>query len=365
MQVNPSDPSFGRRLLQDFMSLPAWTASTRPWHLPLLASLCVGFPALLGVHFGRFDSGILASIGALVILYMPATSIPHRMVTLAVCSIGLTACFALGVSTSFSPYVSALVLGLTTTLVTLITRFYALPPPGSFFFILVAAVAGTLPFNPALIPAHVGLFVLGGIQACLLAFVYSLLVARQATPKPAPPPRARRAEGIIPDSIVIGLFVGGSLLLAQFLGLDNPYWVPISCAAIMQGATFRAVWHRKIHRIIGTAIGMGLAWVIFSLPFGPWELVGVIMALNFMVEFLVVRNYGLAVIFITPLTVLLAEASTVALPPDQLVLARMFDIVLGSFIGFVGGVILHHPEILARLEARRRAKGPAPAAGKR
>ena len=364
MPANNNPLPFGRRLLQDFLSLLAWKPSTRPWHIPFLASLCVGFPALAGVYFGRFDAGILASIGALVILYMPQTTIPHRMVTLAVCSLGLAACFALGVGTGFNPYVSATVLGLTTTLVTFITRFYALPPPGSFFFILVAAVAGTLPFDPGLIPAHVGLFVLGGIQACLLALLYSLLVARKAAPDPTPLPPERRAGAIIPESVVIGLFVGGSLLLAQFLSLDNPYWVPISCAAIMQGATFRAVWRRKIHRIIGTAIGMGLAWIIFSLPFSPWALVLVIMALNFMVEFLVVRNYGLAVIFITPLTVLLAEASKVGLPPDQLVLARMFDIVLGSFIGFVGGGILHHPEWLAHFEAEKLAKGRPPAQGK-
>ncbi len=75
------------------------------------------------------------------------------------------------------------------------------------------------------------------------------------------------------------------------------------------------------------------------------------------------RNYGLAVIFITPLTVLLAEASTVALPPDQLVLARMSDIVLGSVIGFVGGVILHHPEILAYFEARKIRKAHASSRG--
>src|SRR3569832_2467096 len=93
---------FGCCLLLDFTSLLAWKSSGRPWHIPLLASLCVGIPALLGVHFGHFDAGILASIGAMVVLYMPHTSIPHRMVTLAVCSLGLTICFALGVSTSFN-----------------------------------------------------------------------------------------------------------------------------------------------------------------------------------------------------------------------------------------------------------------------
>lgn len=189
MQANP--PSFGHRLLQDVLSLLAWKPSTRPWHIPFLASLCVGFPALLGVYFGRFDAGVLASIGALVILYMPHTPIPHRMVTLATCSLGLTVCFALGVSTSFNPYVSAIVLGLTTTLATLVTRFYALPPPGSFFFILVAAVAGTLPFNQSLIPAHVGLFVLGGFRrACWHFCTACWLRARRP-----PVQRPRRSNG--------------------------------------------------------------------------------------------------------------------------------------------------------------------------
>jgi hypothetical protein len=34
------------------------------------------------------------------------------------------------------------------------------------------------------------------------------------------------------------------------------------------------------------------------------------MALSFIIEVLVVRHYGLAVVFITPLTILLAEAAT-------------------------------------------------------
>ncbi|WP_324778459.1 FUSC family protein [Thiobacillus sedimenti] len=353
MRANPHEPSFGRRLWLHALSLLAWKPATRPWHFPVLASLCVGIPALTGVAVGRFDAGVLGSIGGLVILYMPHTPVPHRMVTLAVSALGLTACFALGVATGFNPYLSAATLGLVTALVTLVTRYFALPPPGSFFFVLVTAVAGTLPFDPAALPAHVGLFVLGAIQACLLAFFYSLLAGNRAPAAPPHRPPAQPVAALVPDVAVIGAFVGGSLLLAQSLGLHNPYWVPISCAAIMQGATFRAVWHRQVHRIAGTAIGMGLTWLIFSLPFNAWGLVAVIMALNFLVEFLVVRHYGLAVIFITPLTVLLAEASAMNASPDQLVLARMLDIVLGSVIGFVGGGVLHHPELLRALGLRR------------
>ena len=51
----------------------------------------------------------------------------------------------------------------------------------------------------------------------------------------------------------------------------------------------------------------------------------------------------LAVIFITPLTILLAEAgANMQLPPDVIIQARLIDIVVGSVIGVVGGVFLHN-----------------------
>ena len=38
---------------------------------------------------------------------------------------------------------------------------------------------------------------------------------------------------------LIGLVMGSSLLIAYLLKLDNPYWIPISCIAVMQGADQR------------------------------------------------------------------------------------------------------------------------------
>lgn len=150
---------------------------------------------------------------------------------------------------------------------------------------------------------------------------------------------------------VIALFIGGGYLLALLVGLDNPYWVPVSTAAIMQGATFRAVWHRNVHRIVGTVIGMGLVWLIFSFSPGPWILAGLVMLLSFVIETLVTRNYGLAVIFITPLTVIFADASLATGDTEALVMARLVDIVLGSIIGCVGGWLLNHPRGFRAVEA--------------
>lgn len=56
------------------------------------------------------------------------------------------------------------------------------------------------------------------------------------------------------------------------------------------------------------------------------------------------RHYAFTTIFITPLTILLAEASTLEHDsPSALIQARFFDTVLGCLVGLVGGICLHSP----------------------
>jgi uncharacterized membrane protein YccC len=58
----------------------------------------------------------------------------------------------------------------------------------------------------------------------------------------------------------------------------------------------------------------------------------------------VVRHYAFAAIFITPMTILLAEAATLGHgSPSALIQARFLDTVLGCFVGLVGGICLHSP----------------------
>ncbi|HRG72746.1 MAG TPA: FUSC family protein [Thauera aminoaromatica] len=99
---------------------------------------------------------------------------------------------------------------------------------------------------------------------------------------------------------------------------------------------------RQLQRVLGTAIGMLLAWSLLSLPLDPWRIALLVIALVFVIESLVVRHYGLAVIFITPLTILLAEAATLgAAPLAELIASRFIDTLLGCVVGLVGGICLH------------------------
>jgi uncharacterized membrane protein YccC len=110
--------------------------------------------------------------------------------------------------------------------------------------------------------------------------------------------------------------------------------------------SLRAVWNKQVHRIAGTGLGLLLAWGLLALPLDKWSISLMMMLLAFLIETLVVRHYGLAVIFITPLTIFLAEAAQ--LENDSLntmLQARLLDTVLGSVVGLVGGVCLYNPHI--------------------
>ena len=114
--------------------------------------------------------------------------------------------------------------------------------------------------------------------------------------------------------------------------------------AVIQGASLRAVWSKQLHRVIGTGIGLLLSWGLLLPPLDKWSISLTMMALAFVIEVAVVRHYAFAVIFITPLTILLGEAATLGQgSPSALIQARFFDTVLGCFVGLVGGICLHSP----------------------
>jgi uncharacterized membrane protein YccC len=349
--VNTLRKNIGRGLKQLF----ELKKTERLWHIPLLASLSTGIPLLIGYYTGRLDYGIQACIGGLVILYLPSTTLEHRMVTLLLCSFGFILSFALGLAFSFSPYLSAVILGLYAFAVNWVTNYFKLHSPRNFFFIMLASMGSCMPFDLMNVPVKVGLVALGTMLACVLAFLYSLYIVRKYPARLDAVSSGKRNYINITESVIIGIFIAVSLLAAHFFGLENPYWVPISCLAIMQGVNVTHVWQRSFHRISGTFIGMGLTWLFLQLNLTPLTICISILLLQFVIEMLVVRHYGLAVIFITPMTVFLAEIGKgMQINPDQLISARLLDIVVGSLIGVLGGWMLHHQQLHRQAERQIR-----------
>ena len=334
--------------------------SDRPWQMPFAAALATGLPLLVGAWFDRMDYGLISSLGGLVFLYLPETPLHHRMVALMASAFAMTASYALGVMSHLVPPVMMMVLTFTAILVTMVCRFYRVGPPGSLFFIMAASIGAYSPGDILEVPLKVGLFAMGCLLASLIAFFYSVYILRRRAPGPVELLPAPTFDFVVFDSVVIGLSVGVSLALAQLLQLERAYWVPVSCLAVMQGMNLRAVWDKQLHRLLGTAIGMLVSWGLLSLPLDKWSISLVMIGLAFVVETAVVRHYGFAAIFITPLTILLAEAATLGHgSATELIQARFFDTLLGCLVGFAGGICLHSPRFRIVVGAQMRRLVPA------
>ncbi len=348
-----------QRLVNEWHQLASVNRSDRPWEMPVAAALASGLPIFIGAAYGELGLGLAGSLGGLVFLHLPATRLSHRMAWLMACAFGMTGSHALGTLGHLVPSLVVPLLVIITILVTMVCRFYAAPPPGSLFFVMAAAIGAYGPVHGRDALVQVGVVALGTVLAVAIAFLYSLhIVSHHGMPAPSPPPQPGFDEVVV-DSVLIGAFVGLSLLAAHALRLERPYWVPVSCLAIIQGASLRAAWTRQLQRIIGTALGLLLFLGIAQVPLGPWGVAGVLTALALVIETLVVRHYGLATVFITPLAILLAEAGQGSVMAPQLLMrARLVDTVVGALLGLAGAACLHSPRFRKGVSAGLRRLWP-------
>lgn len=345
-------PDLRTRLLNtlrhEWQQLTTVQRSDRRWHLPLAATLAMGLPLLIGAANHQMAYGLLSSLGGMVFLHLANTPMSHRMMLLMACASGMAGCHALGLlSQLLAPAAVIPMLTLIATLVTMVVRYYRIGPPGSLFFVMAAALGAYTPMPWEALPHSTGLVFLGGLLAVLVAFGYSLFALRLQAAGPLPAAPEADVEFVVLESVVIGASVGASLLLATALQLDRPYWVAVSCLAVIQGATLRAIWNKQLQRVLGTSIGLLLAWVLLLPQHSAWSMALTMMALAFIIESLVVRHYGLAAIFITPMTLMLAEAAELGhgLGVPALMQARFIDTVLGCIVGLLGGLCMHRPHV--------------------
>lgn len=326
--------------------------SRRPWHMPIIAAIAISFPVFVGAYFGALSSGIKASLGAMVILNLPLVgSLPYRLVTVMTWGFAMSLCFALGLVAQQLPFLRLPVFALVVFAVIVLGRYYRQPPPAGLFVMMAGAIALFIPMPLVQVLPATGLVMLGSGFAMVMALLYSLFLL--ATRPSAPAPIYTYEPDTIIESMIVTGFVSLALLTALVLELSYPYWVAVSCFIIIQGIHLRTMWIKQIHRLLGTLIGVGLAGWMLSWGLPMWGVAVTILAMMLCIESLVDRHYGLAVIFITPLTIFIAEyGSGLPLAPQlyqEVMRARLLDTALGCLIGLSGGLVMHSPTLRAPL----------------
>lgn len=184
---------------------------------------------------------------------------------------------------------------------------------------------------------------------------------RRGAPNPdAPPPlrsglwSLRNALGrdsiVLPAAARIGVAVSGGLLLGQLSGADRPYWIALTAAAVLQGSTLLITARRAIERAVGTVIGVVLAAGLVVVDPSQWAIVVGIGVFLFLGHATIGASYVVAMVFLTPMTLLLAEIGAPGQLSNDLVAWRLGDTVIGCVLGYAAGRFLWPHSARERLD---------------
>jgi uncharacterized membrane protein YccC len=152
------------------------------------------------------------------------------------------------------------------------------------------------------------------------------------------------------SAVRFGFVIIISAIIAFEFELARSYWVPLSCVAVMSGATIVSTHHRAIQRGIGTVLGILIASIILALEPSGYIIAFFVLLLTFITELFIVKNYGLAALFFTPNALLMAESTSQgSFSFAYFASARMIDVLIGSVIGLIGVWLIGRKSASSRL----------------
>jgi hypothetical protein len=309
------------------------------------AAISIGLPLTLFTLTGQPQLGLLALPGAFSVMYLAGRDRLRRMVLFPLIALGFVASSAAGVGASQNLVASLIALFLVAAASAALCFGFDVGPPGALLFVLVAGasnrLAAPLASQGSAIPGGlvVGMVAVG----CLLAYIVVLspllvpAVHRRAAGSRSDRRPATFHLDPISRAIVFRLIIASAIaiVVSAPLGVHRVYWVLMTVVAILQiGHHFRLTARRGVHRVGGTLVGVGLFALIAAWsPTGLW-LAGLLAALNFVAELVILRNYGLGLVLITPLALTIA-AQGHSVPLPSIVGDRVVDTLLGGAVALV------------------------------
>ncbi len=141
-------------------------------------------------------------------------------------------------------------------------------------------------------------------------------------------------------AIRFGVVLAFAALIAHFLPIDLSYWVTLSAAAVMSGATILSTFNRSLQRSVGTIVGIVIAAIILSFQPDGLYVAFMIFAFTALTELAIVLNYAVAAFFITPNALMLAESTSQIGDLSYFASARIVDVLIGSAIGLLGVLMI-------------------------
>lgn len=313
------------------------------------AAVSIAVPFGVLTLLGYESIGLQAASGAFIALFAASAAAAERAKVLPLVGAALLACAALGAILTPSPWL--LTAGLIVVAVGLAALAFAfrLGPPGPVFFVLIYGLAGNITgvVDGARITQPVPF-----LAALAGGMLFSYLVA--LTPLVRRTERARTARPL--RELLPGPWLGlgerqlllrialvavlGAAISVLFIDPHRAYWTVSAGVAVVGLSAVRLhSFGRGLHRTVGTVLGAALYLAIAPLAQFPLALVVLFPLLQFLIEIVVVRNYGLALVFITPLVLLITGAATGGGDLFGTAWERVLDTLIGSAIAMLTGLV--------------------------
>ena len=212
-------------------------------------------------------------------------------------------------------------------------------PPGSLFQVFGIAAVASVPGRaqdvlPAfLVSASAALF------AVLLGNLGAWVRTRQGYLAAASDPIGGSVTGAGRAAVLAGLGVLLAGSVANALEIGRPYWAMVSTVVPLAARALSAQVVRGAHRLVGTGLGLVVAWLLLALDLTGTAAILAVGVLQALAELVVGRNYAFALLFITPLALLMGNVVH-PVPTGSLLADRAVETVIGVAIGVTIGWIV-------------------------
>ena len=302
----------------------------------LRAATSIAVPLIVLFLLGRMDLSIYASFGSLTALYGRFHYYGDRLRMQLGAGIVFISVMVIGTLLAISAApttVRIMVVALIATLVTGITIGYKWHPGGATFAVFAAGAVATMP-GEWINLAQVLVVASSSVMFSLfLTAVLGLLRTRSATAVFRPlEPAVYEPDWSVPVTVGIGALLAG--LIGHTFDDDHWYWAMVAASVVLAGKATTARLTRSLQRFVGTTLGVLIAAALLWFELPVLALIAVVIVLQAAAELLIGRNYGVAMLVVTPLALLMISlASPIA--PETLVVDRVFETFIGSLVGTI------------------------------
>ncbi|WP_045742895.1 FUSC family protein [Actinoplanes rectilineatus] len=300
--------------------VPAGTAPA------LRAGVSVAVPQLLVLAADRPHWSMFAAFGAFTSLYGRNRVGLSRLVMQLGAGAALVVAVLLGVLTGLSGDRAWIAVGVAAVVAGLgnaVASAADWHPPGPLFLVFAFGAVASVPQEPA------NLLTALAVTAASAAFsilIGSLLRDRSG---PAAGPKGLPVDWRTSAFCALAALTAGATATAA--GIGHPYWATVAAVAPLSARGFTARLVRAGHRIGGTLLGLVLAAALLALHLDPYPAVLALAVLQVAAELTVGRHYGVAMLFITPLALVMNQVAAPR-PIGGLLWDRGLETVIGGLV---------------------------------